>query len=154
MAVGDMDLEGLKKLLAEATPGPWEFTLDGEWPMILSSAHDEDGHRIPVIDLFHGGYEYPGFPLATNGQLVSAAVSALPALIERVERLEEGLRQIGEGDEPRPVGARWRDDGRPSKNDQCTHGIWMYETCGNCIAEFARSILSSTSSPDNGGARG
>jgi hypothetical protein len=56
--------------------------------------------------------------------------------------LVKALEQIAEGDVPRPLGKRYRSDGIPSKNDQCTHSAWMYEDCGNCISEFARAALS------------
>jgi hypothetical protein len=56
--------------------------------------------------------------------------------------VREALRKIAEGDVPRPEGKLWRSDGKASKNDQCVHEVWMYEDCGNCIAEFALAALS------------
>ena len=53
----------------------------------------------------------------------------------------EALNRIAEGDEPRPLGKRWRADGAPSKHDQCVHGTWMYETCGDCISNYADSVV-------------
>jgi hypothetical protein len=64
-------------------------------------------------------------------------------LWEERQRLTAALQMIAEGDEPRPIGVRYADDGSPSKYDQCTHGRWMYEDCGNCIAEYAASVLAS-----------
>jgi hypothetical protein len=53
----------------------------------------------------------------------------------------DALNRIAEGDEPRPLGKQWRKDGAISKNDQCVHGVWMYETCGNCISEYADFVV-------------
>lgn len=60
---------------------------------------------------------------------------------ERAAKLRQALVTIHEGAEPRPVGKSWFPDGRPSKHDQCTHGVWMYETCDGCISAFAASEL-------------
>lgn len=73
--------------------------------------------------------------------LIVAAVNALPALIDEIERGRDFARAIAEGDETRPVGKAWFPDGRPSKHDQCKHGVWMYETCGQCVSDFARAFL-------------
>lgn len=62
-------------------------------------------------------------------------------LSEELERLRAALRKIAEGDIPRPVAKPYRTDGTPSKNDQCEHGQWMYEECGQCIEQFARAAL-------------
>ena len=62
-------------------------------------------------------------------------------VIARVAELEAALRAIVEGNVPRPVGYVWRKDGTPSKHDQCTHDVWMWEDCGNCISDFARAAL-------------
>lgn len=61
----------------------------------------------------------------------------LTALRARVTELEAALATIIDGDVPRPIGEYWFPDHKPSKHDKCTHGVWMYEDCGNCIAEFA-----------------
>jgi len=65
------------------------------------------------------------------------------AFASHADPLRRALEKIAEGDEPRPVGKSWFPDKRVSKHDQCTHGVWMYETCGNCIADFALAALSS-----------
>lgn len=76
--------DNLNDLAARHTPGPWEFVMDGTWPMILSSALDEDGEvRVPVVDMFHGGYDFAdrGWPLAANARLIAAAPDLLEACI-------------------------------------------------------------------------
>lgn len=55
--------------------------------------------------------------------------------------LELALRRIAEGDIPREVVSHWRADGKASKLDQCGHGYNMLEDCGECIAEFAQTVL-------------
>jgi hypothetical protein len=61
--------------------------------------------------------------------------------IERIKQLEAALRDIMEDGIERKVGTYFRADNTPSKHDECEHGLAMYETCGNCIAEFARKAL-------------
>lgn len=51
------------------------------------------------------------------------------------------LRTILDGNYPRQIGRHWNPDKRPSKHDQCTHGIWMYETCEGCLDDFVSGIL-------------
>lgn len=68
-------------------------------------------------------------------------------LLERQQRMIEEAREalvnIRDGDTPRPVGTVWRADGKLSKNDQCTHGEWMYDDCGACTAAYIDAFLQS-----------
>lgn len=57
------------------------------------------------------------------------------------ERMEAALREIAESNIPRPLGKRWRADGRPSKLDQCIHSRAVGADCASCIEEFARTAL-------------
>lgn len=65
------------------TPGPWEMVDDDGWTMIYSAAFDGDGDRIPVADLYHGGYDFAdlGYPLKDN----AFAISLVPEMIEALE---------------------------------------------------------------------
>lgn len=58
-----------------------------------------------------------------------------------MDKLLTTLKTIAEGDEPRPIGKVWNSDGKPSKHDKCIHDRWMYEDCGQCVAEFAQSAI-------------
>jgi hypothetical protein len=60
---------------------------------------------------------------------------------DRIEKLEAVLRNIAEGDIPRTVKIRFRDDGQSSKHDRCEHGQWFYEDCGCCVEDYARKAL-------------
>lgn len=60
---------------------------------------------------------------------------------DHIEKLEEALRNIAEGDIPRTVKIPFRDDGQSSKHDRCEHGQWFYEDCGGCIEDYARKAL-------------
>jgi hypothetical protein len=51
------------------------------------------------------------------------------------------LRAILSGDYPRPIGKYWNPDKRPSKHNQCTHGIWLYEPCEGCLDTFVAGVL-------------
>lgn len=91
----------------------------------------------------HAG-EY-GTPPATDFWNMRATRPPAPedaGTVERVARLEATLRAIAEGDVPRTEGKKWRADGVYSKNDCCSHGVVMYEDCGNCTASFALAALS------------
>lgn len=131
-------IERLRELLAKATPGPWEAKQDGIIDFMNVSYFIEAGKRL----VSHGHMS------EADRDVIVEAVNALPGLLTTLEHLSlqlsertAALTKIAEGDEPRPVGKHWFPDGRPSKHDQCTHGVWMYEACGNCIAEFARKSL-------------
>lgn len=85
-----------------------------------------------------------------NPENVSILVNAFKAAIEQHEaleaenkRLREALRTVEQG-VPRPVGKSWFPDGRPSKHDQCVHGIWMYEPCEGCTDAFIAEALGET----------
>ena len=67
----------------------------------------------------------------------------ITALEAENERLREALRKIEQG-VPRSVGKSWRVDGRPSKHDECIHGIWMYEVCEGCTDAFIAAALGET----------
>ena len=64
--------------------------------------------------------------------LVVNVARALMAERERCAKIiEEGC--------DRPVGEPFRNDGVPSKNDKCPHGVVMYEDCSACFAAAIRS---------------
>lgn len=63
-----IDLEGLEKLLAEATPLPWEYASD---------------------KLAAGNIKAPD-----NARLIVAAINALPELLARLERYDDALDEI------------------------------------------------------------
>lgn len=72
---------------AQHTPGPWIATLDGDWWMVLTEAphaiDEEESRQIPVVDLYHGGYDYSTFDLGSlpaNARLIAAAPELLTAL--------------------------------------------------------------------------
>lgn len=99
----------------------------GEWDEASDEIQAFARHRAAVLSPADGD--------------AGVELSAETANCSRAAVIEDALRKIAEGDEPRPVGTSWFPDGRISKHDKCTHGIWMYETCGNCIAEFALAAL-------------
>ena len=77
----------LRKLLAEATPGPWRF--DG-FDRILSK--DDEAQLATVYGA--ACQDQDGYPVAL---LLVAAVNALPVLLdaaEREQRLREALREL------------------------------------------------------------
>lgn len=71
------------------------------------------------------------------------AVNRIDAQATEIEKLRDALRKIEQG-VPRPVGKSWRVDGRPSKYDECIHGIWMSETCEECTDAVISEALGET----------
>lgn len=75
-------LNGLKKLAAKATPGPWGASKSG---------------RVGYM----GSYGYPGNVCAAENQYIAAYIAAaspdvVMALIERIERLEKEADWLAE----------------------------------------------------------
>lgn len=80
------------------------------------------------------------FPIGAD---LREAADRIEALEVENERLREALRTVEQG-VPRPVGRSWFPDGRPSKHDQCIHGIWVYEPCEGCTDAFISEALGET----------
>jgi hypothetical protein len=97
------------------------------------------------------GFESGDQAAMRRNAVADEAASRIEALEQRVKVLEGALQTISVGEEPRPVGIRWRQDGRPSKLDRCVHEIAMHDTCGQCISEFASSALSQEIQAQGGG---
>lgn len=54
--------------------------------------------------------------------------------------MREKAAQIIENGYERPVGKPYRKDGVPSKNDECSHGRWMYQDCEACTVAAIRTM--------------
>ena len=72
-----LDLEELKQLAAEASPGPWIF----RWDELFSATGKT---LLASTNVGEGVVE-----IEADGSLIVAAVNSLPALIAEVERLRE-----------------------------------------------------------------
>ena len=69
-----------------------------------------------------------------NTRAVAAAI-----LKAKNDALEEAATLIDEGfykTRTKP----YREDGIPSKNDECLHGKYMYEDCEQCCSQAIRSL--------------
>lgn len=91
-----VDIEKLRALLAAATPGPWECVLSGPAPRI-EAVDKRRGMRAagdphPVIARMPKDYA----PTLANGDIIAAAVNALPELLDEVERLRMAETQATE----------------------------------------------------------
>jgi hypothetical protein len=101
------DIDELRRLLARATPGPWQLqdgsswrrigTRDGDGVVLCPTVHHRDNHP----DLTAGR----GHDLYANLSLIIAAVSALPWLLDQAERVKalEAAR-----DEAHDLVVEWR----------------------------------------------
>lgn len=61
--------------------------------------------------------------------------------------LEAGIRAYLDGNYERPIGKRYRDDGEPSKHDQCVHRRYMWEDCEPCIDGHFEGVLARAGTP-------
>ena len=93
-----LDMEELKRLAAEATPGPWRYDeQDGRknQRFICFEEIVTDYSPTKLLATVSGTAWKPGRSAVPNARLIVAAVNSLPALIaiaEEVERLRVELR--------------------------------------------------------------
>lgn len=80
--------------------------------------------------------------------LPDAAADEIERLREREAKLREALENIATQNIPRPVAKQYRADGKPSKNDWCQHGTYLWQDCTACVAEYARSAALYEQEPD------
>lgn len=74
-----VDTAELRRLLAEATPGPWRTEVGGQvWSWVRPN-----GRRFVATTRYRTHPED-----APNAALIVAAVNALPGLLDRIEELE------------------------------------------------------------------
>ena len=90
------EIQRLRELLAKATERPWDVgdPTRGDSPLMVY-CNDTTGQRIADLTneyTFHSEEEK-----AANAALIVAAVNALPGLLDRVERMEEALRDARDG---------------------------------------------------------
>lgn len=72
-----VDITDLRAKLAGGTPGPWETDIQpGHQDDVLTSWITDDGGRLVIAE--HAG---------PDAALIAAAVNALPALLDELERL-------------------------------------------------------------------
>jgi hypothetical protein len=96
--MGDLDLAGLKAMLAEATPGPWTaikgVEASDDMRCGVAAVRGDKAYLVATIE--NGA---PGDVCDTeyaNARLIVAAKTAFPALIQRIEELEEALKPFAE----------------------------------------------------------
>ena len=92
----------LRRLLAEATPGPFYYgiayspdcgsvSFDYQSPGYYNNTGILSSAGVTVV----GCGEYNVFSSPADAALIVAAVNSLPALLDRIERLERNIEQIG-----------------------------------------------------------
>ena len=70
------------------------------------------------------------------------AADRIEAQAAEIAHLRGALQAIMDGSMERPLGKSLFPDGRPSKHDQCIHGVSMNEYCEGCIDDFIDETLS------------
>lgn len=95
----ELDLAGLKAMLAEATPGDWEWRIE---PQRYPECDDVDLPATVSGGGAHIAWLNERYDTNINqmndkdAALIVAAKNKLPALIQRIEALEEALRVWGD----------------------------------------------------------
>jgi len=90
------ELEQLRKLLAEATPGPWKIE---RGKRCIQGPDTREGDSLVLTSMMGGATKWSHSPYSeycvpgmkegdANAALIVAAVNALPGLIARVEEME------------------------------------------------------------------
>lgn len=128
-------LARLRKLCETATPGPWEHGV-GPYGRDVEAG----GELIAEV------IEESAKPRArTDAELIAEARSALPALLDAIERLRSGLEHIADGQEcSNYTGPPWcRDDSGRSRDAKYGADRW----CDTCIARDALTSAA-VSSPE------
>jgi hypothetical protein len=96
-----LDINELRRLLAEATPGPWEYSPSDsycdcgkgcETPATCDDWYTACTASVPQAHTVDCG-DYFGLS-DNNAALIVAAVNALPALLDRIEKLEGALTKL------------------------------------------------------------
>lgn len=95
------------------------------WTMKSLGAFDPTREADAVLVALHAA----GYRILGPGELDTETVEQCAELIET------GY--------DKPVGKPWRKDGKPSKNDECPHGRYMYEDCEPCAVIAIRSLAGS-----------
>jgi hypothetical protein len=101
--------------------------------------------------LDHIAANLDGHGMVLSATAIRCAANEMQRLRSEHKRFYAALVTIANGDEPRSDGRTWRADGRASKHDQCGHGKFYYEDCGQCIAEYAASAIEARSDETHSG---
>jgi hypothetical protein len=75
--------------------------------------------------------------------------SCISKRLRQRDVFESALQKISEVDIVRTIKVSYRSDGVPCKLDTCSHDLKMYESCDECIAEYAREILENNKLEDS-----
>ena len=90
-------LDELERLINEATPGTWSITEDGD--IVCQQTVTEDGETYTEsLSIATGqtsqNWGYIHWGKLEDAALIVAAVNALPALLDEVERLREATQNL------------------------------------------------------------
>lgn len=99
-----IDTQRLRELMEKATPGPWRLKTSGNFGNMIeadsgkrSGLHLDDGMRSVASYQYCGPsdrYDEQEATTAATGELIVAAVNALPALLARIAELEAEREKV------------------------------------------------------------
>lgn len=69
----------------------------------------------------------------------------IDALRMRVAELEGAIRKVVE-DGVQARTTPYRQDGKPSKHDKCSHDLYMWEGCEQCVCDYLSAVLKPSAS--------
>jgi hypothetical protein len=78
--MSDIDRDELRRLLAEATPGPWVAEVSGTTGPVVMDAQS--------VSAFDHVAKCPHYRGSADSELIAAAVNALPDLLDALEKAE------------------------------------------------------------------
>ena len=87
----------------------------------------------------HAGFSDPSYSADLT---LYVRASIVETMATEMERLRAGIEAFVDGSaDTMDRAAVFRKDGVMSKHDQCSHGIRMYEGCGNCADVYFLHLL-------------
>lgn len=86
-----MDIKKLREICEKATPGPWEWQYSEKWGTIVFN------DTLGVITAYTNERGNPDITIAEEDlEFIAAARTALPELLDEVERLRKEVRLLNE----------------------------------------------------------
>ena len=86
--MSEIDRDELRRLLAEATPGPWVAEVSGTTGPVVMDAQS--------VSAFDHVAKCPHYRGSADSELIAAAANALPGLLDQLDAAEAALARVRE----------------------------------------------------------